>query len=100
MTETNTEVFLDLFQDGNVDAAKAMLQRKPELASYSSYKAHPLLREFVSRNFGHCYKPAHRLIADLLISAQTRSFRDAVLEDRIDDVRDQLRADPADRAAS
>lgn len=84
----------DLYTDRDVDGAKALLQREPELASHDGYKAHPLLRECVSRNFGHCSIPPHMLIADLLIPAQVRSFRDAVIDDRIDDVRDQLSADP------
>lgn len=53
-----------------------------------------MLREFVRRNHGHCYKPAHRAIADLLIPSRVRSFRDAVMSDRIEDVRAQLVADP------
>ncbi len=84
----------DLFTDRDVDGAKALQRREPELSSHDGYKAHPLLRECVSRNFGHCDNPAHRLIADLVIPARVRSFRDAVLDDRADDVRDQLAADP------
>ena len=92
MNET-TESFLELFQDGDIDGAAQCLQRQPELASHKGYKAHPLIREFVSRNFGHCYRRAHRLIADMLIPVQVRSFRDAVVDDRVDDIRNQLGAD-------
>ena len=93
MNHAIDQSFLMLFETGDFDSAKALLQRQPELAHHSGYEVHTLLREFVDRNDGHCYKRPHLLIADLLIRDQVRSFRDAVLEDRIDDVRDQLRAD-------
>ena len=95
MNHESNRSFLELFMNGDIDAVKALLEDQPEIASYGGHKAHPLLREFVNRNSGHCYKRPHLLIADLLIPAQVRSFRDAVLEDRINDVRDQLRADPS-----
>jgi hypothetical protein len=84
--------FLDLAWDGDVDGAKDLLQREPALASHDGYKAHPSLREFVRQHGGHCH--GSDPIADLLIPAQVRSFRDAVVADRIDDVRDMLSADP------
>ena len=90
----SAEAFLQLFEEGDVDGAKALLLREPELLNHSGYQAHPLLREFVNRNNGHCYKRPHVLIADLLTPAEVRSFRGVVFEDLVGDVRDQLRADP------
>lgn len=86
--------FLELFEAGDVGAAGAWLREHSELASHTGYAAHPWLREFVSRNKGHCYKPSHLQIADLLIPARVRTFRDAVLEDRLKEVRDRIREDP------
>ena len=91
MSHPATESLLQLFEEGNIDGAKALLQRHPEFARHSNYQAHPLIREANNRGNGHA--PSQE-IADLLTPAAVRSFRDAVLEDRIDDVRDQLRADP------
>jgi len=94
MNRAALESHLGLFESGDVDAAHALLQSHIELSSHRGYVAHPLLREFVRRNNGHCYRHPHRLNADILIPAEVRSFRDAVLGDRIDDVRDRLRTDP------
>ena len=63
--DATAESFLQLFADGDVDGAPALLARRPELASHSGTKAHPLLREFVDRNHGHCYRRPHLRIADL-----------------------------------
>ncbi len=68
-----------------------MLERCPELARHNGYKAHPLIREANSRGNGHAPNQA---IADLLTPSAVRSFRDAVLEDRVDEVRQQRQADP------
>lgn len=91
MNRETTQSFLDAFQAGDVEKAEALL---PMLESHSGFKAHPLLCEFTNRNSGHCYKRRHIQIADLLIPAEVRSFRDAVVEDRIDDVRLQLQKQP------
>jgi|GEM_PF-842551 len=93
-TNQDDELFLELFDQGDRYGAKTLLKRQPALAKHSNYKAHPLLRKFVNRNDGHCYKETHLTIADLLIPTIVRSFRDVVLEDRVDDVREQLRAVP------
>ena len=82
-----------MFADGDVDGAAALLETHPELARHTTYDAHPLFREFVYRNNGHCYKDSHIGIADLLTPKIVRSFRDAVLNDQLDDVRGHLRAD-------
>jgi uncharacterized protein len=71
-----------------------MLKHQPKLATHSGYTAHRLLREFVNRNSGHCYKQPHMRIADLLTREKVRSFRDAVLNDQFDAVQDHLRSDP------
>ena len=92
-TDATAEAFLQLFVDGDVRGETALQQRRPELAHHSGYRAHLLLREFADRNHGHCYERSHLRIADLLIPTQVRSFRDAVLEDRIGEVRERLRAD-------
>ncbi len=86
--------FVDLFMDRDVDGAKALLHRHSELAQHSDYKIHPLLRECLQLNRGSCYRYEHQIIADLLIPEQVRAFRDAVLRDRVEDVREQLRLDP------
>ena len=86
--------FLSMFERGDLAAARSYLGGHPSIGQYDGYEAHPLLRAFVRRNHGHCHKPAHRAIADLLIPDRVRSFRDAVMSDRIEDVRAQLVADP------
>ena len=83
-----------MFERGDLAAARSYIHGHPSIGRYDGYEAHPLLREFVRRNHGHCYKPAHRAISDLLIPSRVRSFRDAVMSDRIEDVRAQLAADP------
>lgn len=86
--------FLSIFERGDLAAARTYIDAHPSIGRYDGYEAHPLLREFVRRNHGHCHKPAHRTIADLLIPDRVRSFRDAVMSDRIEDIRAQLAADP------
>ena len=86
--------FLAAFRDGDVDAAKAVLAETPGLLPHTGYGAHPLLRACVTQNDGHCYRKAHLEVAELLIPQAVRNFRDAVLEDRLSDVRDQLETDP------
>ena len=83
-----------MFERGDLAAARSYVGGHPSIGRYDGYEAHPLLREFVRRNHGHCYRPAHRAIADLLIPDRIRSFREAVMSDRIEDVRAQLAADP------
>ena len=94
MVPTADESFLAVFARGDLGAAWAFIDSHPSIGRFDGYKAHPLLREFVARNCGHCYKASHRAIADLLIPDRVRSFRDAVMSDRIEDVRDQLAVDP------
>ncbi len=83
--------FLDAFQAGEVNRAKTLL---PNLPKHSGIKAHPLLRAFVQGNHGHCYKQNHMLIAEMLLPNSVRDWRDAVLEDRVDDLGQQLRQAP------
>ncbi len=94
MESGSGDAFLSMFERGDLAAARSYIHGHPSIGRYDGYEAHPLLREFVGRNHGHCYKPAHRAIADLLIPSRVRSFRDAVMSDRIEDVRAQLVADP------
>ncbi len=94
MVPYTDETFLAVFMKGDLVAARAFIDAHPSIGRYAGYKAHPLLREFVARNCGHCYKASHRAIADLLIPDRVRSFRDAVIADRIEDVRAQLAVDP------
>ena len=86
--------FLAAFRDGDVGAAKAILEQTPGLLPHAGYRAHPLLHAGVTQNDGHCYRKAHLEIAELLIPAAVCEFRDAVLGDRLADVGDQLAADP------
>lgn len=86
--------FLAAFRNGDVDAAMSTLQQEPGLLAHDGYRAHPLLRACVDQNDGHCYRKAHLAIAELLIPRAVRDFRDAVLEDRLPDVCDQLSSDP------
>ncbi len=71
------ETFLAMFARGDQEAARAAIESRPRLTGYDGITAHPLLKEFVRRNCGHCYRPAHRAIADLLIPDRVRAFRDA-----------------------
>ena len=87
--------FLAAFRAGDVAAAKEVLARTPGLAAHGGFKAHPLLRACVRANDGHCYRKAHLEIAELLIPAAVRSFRDAVPGDRLADVLARLHADEA-----
>ena len=92
--QSSADVFLSLFAKGDVEGATALLNRHTELADHGDYKAHPLLRSFVDRNDGHCYKDSHMCIADLLTPESIRGFRDAILKQRLEDVRAKLQADP------
>lgn len=94
MESGSVEAFLAMFESGDLEAARAFIESRPRLAGYDGTAAHPLLREFVHRNCGHCYKPAHRTIADLLIPGRVLTFRDAVMADRIDAIRSCLTDDP------
>ena len=89
----NNDAFLDLFQEGDIEGVKRMLDQSPALLSQCGYKAHPLLREFVERNKGHCYQRSHLLIADLLIPENIRSFRTAVQSDQLSAVRTRIKED-------
>ena len=62
--------------------------------AHRGYQAHPILREFVARNDGHCHRQSHLVIADLLIPAEVRAFRDAVVADLLAVVRSQLQERP------
>jgi len=88
------ESFLAMFERGDVEAASAYMESHPLLADYDGIQAHPLLREFVRRNCGHCYKSSHRAIADLLIPDRIRAFRNDVMADRTDSVQSRLKTDP------
>lgn len=90
----SNDAFLAMFERGDLEAARVIIESRPGLASYDGITAHPLLRDFVRRNGGHCYKSAHRAIADLLIPERVRTFRDAVMADRIEAVRSCLTDDP------
>lgn len=83
-----------MFERGDLAAARTYIAGHPSIGRYDGCEAHPLLRAFVVRNCGHCYKASHRAIADLLIPRRVRAFRDAVIADRIEDVRAQLVASP------
>ena len=87
--------FLAAFRAGDVAAAQDILAVEPAVAAHTDYQAHPLLRACVVDNDGHCYKPAHLAIAELLVPEAVRTFRDAVVADQLDDVRDRLRSDRA-----
>lgn len=91
-----TEQFLTLFTVGDEPAAYALLAESPELREKleESHAAHPLLRQFVERNDGHCYKPSHLNIANLLLSSEVKSFRTAVLGNDLAAVIKHLQADP------
>ena len=86
--------FLAAFRAGDVDAARAVLAQTPEMLAHADYRANPILHACVAQNDGHCYRKAHLEIAELLIPRAVSDFRDAVLGDRLPDVRDQLAADP------
>ena len=86
--------FLAAFRSGDVAAAKATLAQAPGLRGHYGYRAHPLLRACVAENNGHCYRQAHLQIAELLIPRVVRDFRDAVLGDRLTDIRTRVEAAP------
>lgn len=93
-TPSANKTFLSLFAAGDVDSARTLLLDNPTLSQHAGNDAHPLLREAVMRNHGHCYQRPHLQIADLLISDRVQAFRDAVLNDRTGDVVDRLKVDP------
>lgn len=93
--ESGQRSFLAAFRDRDVDAARQTLARTPGLLAHDGYRASPLLHACVAENDGHCYHKAHLEIAELLIPRPVREFRDAVLGDRLADVRAQIRADRA-----
>ena len=88
--QPNADEFLSLFSKGDVDGVSALLNRHPELAAHNEYTAHPLLRAFVDKNDGHCYKDSHMRIADLLTPNCVRALRDAILKNRLEDVQEKL----------
>ena len=89
-----SEYFLAMFERGDIKAASTYIESHSLLVSYDGIQAHPLLREFVRRNCGHCYKSSHRTIADLLIPDRVRALRDDVMADRTDSVQSRLKSDP------
>ncbi|MYD96068.1 MAG: hypothetical protein F4X98_01605 [Gammaproteobacteria bacterium] len=89
------EAFLAAFRAGDIDAARTLMAREPEISLQADYGVHPLLAAFVDGNNGHCYKAGHLAIADLLIPQAVRSFRDSVLADQRQVVRRRLGDDPA-----
>ena len=90
MNHSHVDKFLKLFADGDVDAAAHLLEQHDDLVKHDGFDTHPLLRDFVNRNDGHCYKPSHLQIADLLIGDDVRLWRDAVVADNVGDVRNRL----------
>ena len=94
MESGSDEAFLATFARGDLEAARAAVESRPRLDCYDGIAAHPLLREFVRRNCGHCYKSTHRAIADLLIPDRVRAFRDAVMADQLEAIRSGLKDDP------
>ena len=91
--QSPSDRFMALVADGDVDGAAALLVSYPELAVHNGYSAHPLLRRMVNDNDGHCYKPTHMRIADLLTPNGVQSFRDCVIKDSCDDVQRLLQSD-------
>lgn len=87
MVERPTVEFLQAFADGRVERARELVSG---LAPADGLQTHPVLRECVERNGGHCYRQAQLEIADLLIADEVRLFRDAVLGDEEAEVRDRL----------
>ena len=86
--------FCHSFANGDVPTAERLLDRFSELRLASNFKAHPLLSECVARNDGHCHKPAHLQIADLLTPQPVRDFRAAVLDNNASKVRTLLKQEP------
>lgn len=79
----------------DVDGAGELVERWPELSTVHGYQAHPVLRTFVvEENNGHCHHRAHLQIADLLTPRDVREFRDAVLDDNVDEVDRRLQDAP------
>jgi hypothetical protein len=91
--QSRSETFLTLFLAGDADGAAELLAHHPDLGTHCGYEAHPLLRRFVDHNNGHCYKPSHLRIADLLTPSNVRCFREAVVRDEFDVVQNHLRSD-------
>ena len=86
--------FLKYFRAGDVAAATRLVKELPQRARDPEFAAHYLLRAFVDSNSGHCYKQSHLRIAELLIRDEVLVFRDAVVEDRIADVKKLVVANP------
>ena len=85
--------FLAAFHAGDVAAARDLLTRTPEFTTHAGFDTQALLRACVRDNDGHCYRKAHLEIAELLIPAAVRRFRDAVIADRLEEVRALIRDD-------
>ncbi len=94
-SQTHVESFIACFVEGDVAGATALLDRHADRDVHHGYDAHPLLRACVERNQGHCYRPSHLRIADLLTADTVRAFRDAVVGDRVEEVGRLLGADAA-----
>lgn len=87
---------LDCYERADVEAAEAIINGQDSLSVELSAlrgAVHPIVKSFVDGNGGHCYKPEHLQISDMLTPVQVRAFREAVLSDRCDEVRDCLQQD-------
>ena len=87
------EEFIDLFQSGDIVAAQEFLRRHQPPSLAGGYQAHPLLLASIRENNGHCYRPQHLAIADLLIPENVRSFRRDVLKDNVGRVERRIASD-------
>lgn len=94
ITSSKKEAILSKFEAGDINGIAELLEDSPEMLDHNSLTAHPLIREFVNRNNGHCYKKNHLRIADILTPEIVRSFRDAIIDDRFDDVESHLQSTP------
>lgn len=91
MTNTAHTSFLEAFLSGDVHGAVQLL---PKIDPHDDVTSHPLLRECVSHQHGHCYSGDHLRIAELLLPVDVRRFRDHVLADRLHDVNTELLIQP------
>lgn len=77
------DAFLECFVEKDVPGARALLAESPVALAN---RVHPWLLACVAQNHGHCHEKGHLEIAEMLLPEMVLAFRDAVVDDQVDDV--------------